>query len=45
MTDDNMYETICLFNVDNGYLRNNVIDPDYIYGYTDVSTHQRAATL
>lgn len=34
MTDDNMYETINLFNIENGYLKNNIIDPDYISGYT-----------
>lgn len=34
MTDDNMYETICIFNIDNGYLRNNIIDPDIYEEYT-----------
>ena len=34
MTDDNMYETIQLFNISNGYLRNNIIDPDIYERYT-----------
>lgn len=34
MTDDNYYETINMFNIQSGYLRNNIIDPDIYEAYT-----------